>query len=152
MTMGNKTLTGIDFMMMDIHRQLDEEDVHPETMLDKSARPQQEEHSDEEGVGVSHPKIRLLDPLPKNVEVLDVATSHRLQIQRVLQTALDNNLDDVIVIGWRDDGEIFLLNSDPSVGNSVYRLELAKMHLLKAVEDRWNVDVPTTRDLPDDPA
>jgi len=96
--------------------------------------------------------VRLLDPLPENVEILDVCTSHRLQVQRVLQSALNQELDDVMVVGWKDDGPIFFLATDPSIGNAVYRLELAKQRLLAAVTDRWEVDIPTTRDIPDEPA
>jgi hypothetical protein len=147
-----KCLTGIDFMMMDVHRELDEENVHPETLVDKSARSQNNEERIDQGVGVPHKKIRLLDPLPENVELLDVSTSHRLQIQRVLQSALNHELDEVMVIGWHDDGEVFFLASDPSIGNAVYRLRCAEMKLLNAVQDRWNVDIPITRDMPDDPA
>lgn len=146
-----RKLTAIDFMMMDVHRELDKEDFDPETMLDKSARPQQEEHRDEAGVGVSHPKIRLLDPLPENVVLADVSTSHRLQVQRVLQSALDRGLQDVMIIGWHTEEEIYFLATDPSIGNAIYRMELAKMKLLAAVEDRWNIDVPKTRDIPDEP-
>lgn len=147
-----RKLSGIDFMMMDVHRELDEEDFHPETLVDKSAGPQQEEHGDEAGVGVPHPKIRLLDPLPDNVVLADVSTSHKLQVQRVLQSALDRGHQDVMVIGWHPDREIYFLSTDPSIANSIYKLELAKMKLLTAVEDRWNIDIPLTRDEPDDPA
>jgi hypothetical protein len=98
------------------------------------------------------PVLRLIDPLPDNVELLNVPTSHRLQVQRVLQSALNQELDDVMVVGWRDDGPIFFLATDPSIGNSVYRLELAKQRLLAAVPDRWQADIPTTRDAPDEPA
>jgi hypothetical protein len=151
MTTENKTLNAIDFMMMDVHRELDEENFHPETLLDKSARPQKEEHGDDTGVGVSHPKIRLLDPLPENVEVLDVSTSHKLQVQRVLQSALDWGLQEVMVIGWHDNHEVYFLSSDPSIGNAIYRMELAKMKLLTAVKDRWNIEGLVTRDQPDTP-
>lgn len=146
-----RKLSSIDFMMMDVHRELDKEDCDPQTMLDKSARPQQEEHGDEEGVGVPHPKIRLLDPLPENVVLADVSTSHRLQVQRVLQSALDRGLHDVMVIGWHDEEEIYFLASDPSIGNAIYRMELAKMKLLTAVKDRWDVEGLITRDQPDTP-
>lgn len=151
MNTENKTLSSIDFMMMDVHRELDEENFHPETLLDKSARSQNNEERIDPGVGVPHKKIRLLDPLPDNVELLDVSTCHRLQVQRVLQSALNHGLDEVMVIGWHDDGEVFFLASDPSIGNAVYRLRCAEMKLLNAVQDRWNIETVMTHDMPDTP-
>ncbi len=145
-------LSSVDFMMMDVHRPLTKEDideVNPQACVDKSLG--EDAHREEESVGAPR-KIRLLDPLPGNVEVLDVATSHRLRVAHVLQSALDHGLDDVIVVGWADDGPIYFLSTDPSIGNSVYRLELAKQRLLAAVPDRWQVEMPTTRDAPDEPA
>ena len=151
--MVTKKLSDIDFMMMDVHRPMTKDEideVNPQACVDKSV--DENPHREDESVGEHHKKLRLLDPLPDNVELLDVATSHRLQVQRVLQSALDSELDDVMVVGWVDDGPIFFLATDPSIGNSVYRLELAKARLLAAVSDRWEVDVPTTRNLPDEPA
>lgn len=147
-------LTATDFMMMDIHRPMTDDEVnaiHPQAGVDKSFGAEENEHGPAEGVGAPHTP-RLLDPLPDNVEILDVSTSHRLQVQRVLQSALDHELDDVMVVGWVDEGPIFFLATDPSIGNAVYRLELAKQRLLAAVPDRWEMDIPTTRDLPDEPA
>lgn len=146
-----RNLTSIDFMMMDIHRELDEENIHPQTSVDKSAGPQSEEHSDDPGVGVPYKEKRPFDPLPPNVELLDVSTSHRLQVNRVLQSAFDQDFDEVMVIGWHDDGEVFFLASDPSIGNAVYRLRCAEMKLLNAVQDRWNIETMVTRDMPDTP-
>jgi hypothetical protein len=146
-------LNAIDFMMMDVHRELDEEDIgHPQTNVDKSAGPQSEGHGDEEGVGVSHAQDRPFDPLPPNVVELDVATSHKLQVNRVLQAAYDQKLDRVAIIGWHDDAEVWFYSSDPSIANSLYAMELAKMKLLTAVEDRWNVNIPETRNEPPEPA
>jgi hypothetical protein len=150
-----KVLNPIDFMVMDIHREMTDDEVgaiHPQAVVDKSIGAEQDQRSDAKEVGAPHPQLRLLDPLPDNVELLDVSTSHRLQVQRVLQSSLDYGLDDVMVIGWVDDGPIFFLATDPSIGNAVYRLELAKQRLLAAVPDRWEVEMCTTRDIPDEPA
>ena len=157
-----KTLDANDFMMMDVHRPMTDEEideVNPQARVDKSlGLPDRDRDREcEEGVGgvpasAGEPAIRLLDPLPQNVELLNVPTSHRLQVQRVLQAALEHGLDDVMVVGWVDDGPVFFLATDPSIGNAVYRLELAKQRLLQAVPDRWQMDVPTTRDAPDEPA
>ena len=150
-------LTATDFMMMDVHRPMTDEDINEtnsQARLDKSARTTEDEQRDASGVGSApEKKLRVIDPLPDNVVIADVATSHHLQVQRVLQAAHDRGLDDVMVVGWHDDGEIYFLASDPSIGNAVYRLELAKQKLLSAVKDRWNMDVPETRDYePDEPA
>lgn len=147
-----RNLTSIDFMMMDIHRELDEENIHPQTSVDKSAGPQSEEHSDDPGVGVPYKEKRPFDPLPPNVVELDVATSHEIQVNRVLQAAFDQGLDRIAIIGWRDDDDIWFYASDPSIANNIYAMELAKMKLLAAVSDRWNVNIPETRDKPPEPA
>lgn len=142
--MSTEKLTSEDFTAMGVHRPLvpsEIDEVHPQANVDKTM-------ADETG----KPMLRVLDPLPDNVELLDMPTSHQLQVKRVLQSALDHELDDVMVVGWVNDGPIFFLATDPSVGNAVYRLELAKQRLLAAVTDRWETEIPTTRDLPDEPA
>ena len=130
----------------------DDAKTDPQAAMDTSTLAMQDQNNKGAGLGGAHEKLRLIDPLPENVEVLDVRTSHRLHVRRVLQSSLDHELDDVMVIGWRDDGPIFFLATDPNIGNAVYRLELAKQHLLAAVPDRWDTEIPTTRDIPDEPA
>lgn len=135
MTTGNKTLTGIDFMMMDIHRQLDEEDVHPETLLDKSARPQQEEHSDEESVGVSHARCEFcFGPLPctdhPNVEPLDNITRLNLNPTHVLAQAHGAGLKNVVVVGEMENGDEYFASSVADGALSMYLLQrgIYKLH------------------------
>jgi hypothetical protein len=150
--MDTTKLDAVAFAKMGVHRPMSKDDIdaiHPQAVVDKSSGAEQDNDRAAQSLGTSFTP-RLLDPLPDNVELLDVATSHRLQVQRVLQSALDHGLDDVMVVGWSDDGPIFFLASDPSIGNAVYRLELAKQRLLSAVPDRWEVEMATTRDAPDD--
>lgn len=141
MTMGNKTLTSIDFMMMDVHRQLDEEDVHPETMLDKSARPQQEEHSDEEGVGVSHARCEFcFGPMPcadhPNVEPLDAVTRLNLTPMHVLAQAHGAGLKQVVIVGELESGDEYFASNVADGAVSMYHLQRGIFRLNNIIDSR----------------
>lgn len=134
-------LVGTDFMMMDIHRPMTDaeiEEVNPQALVDKSAGTVENDDGSAAGVGASHeeePK-RYTGPFvvyPDNVEVLDVNTSHELEVNRVLQSAFDNELVSVVVIGQREDGSLYLLASDPDVGSANLLCDRAKAELLDAI-------------------
>lgn len=155
--MTTRKLNELDFMMMDVHRPLTNEEiaeVNPEALVDKSARPLKIVDYQEEGVGASHtcesttgdrcdicfgptPK-RYAGPFvkyPDNVEVLDVNTSHELDVERVLQAAFDNKLDSVLVIGQCMDGGLFFLCSDPALAEANLLCDLAKAEIMEAVKN-----------------
>lgn len=123
-----KNLNAIDFMMMDVHRELDEENFHPETLLDKSARPQQEEHSEEEGVGVSHARCEFcFEPFPcskhPNVETLKVVTKLDIDPLSVIAGAHGADLDEVVIVGRRKDGSEYFASSVSDAAPSMYHLQ-----------------------------
>lgn len=136
-------LSGFDFMMMDIHREMSDEEieaVNPQALVDKSARPFKIVDRAEEGVGASHeeeqPEPRYRGPFvefPDNVEALDVNTSHALQVNRVLQSAFDSDLATVVVIGMQEDGELFVLASDPDIGEANLLCDRAKKEFMDAI-------------------
>ncbi len=117
-------LTGTDFMMMDIHRPLtlvEKQEVCPQAVVDHTEEPPR----------YSGPFVKY----PENVEVLDVNTSHELEVERVLQSAYDNKLETVLVIGQRPDGEIYFLCSDPALAEANLLCDLAKIKLMDAIKD-----------------
>jgi len=127
-------LSELDFMMMDVHRPLtliETEEVCPQAVVDHT-----DEHRPYNGPFVKY---------PENVEVLDVTTSHELEVERVLQSAHDNELECVVVVGQYDSGELYLLCSDPDVGLANLLLDRAKAELLNAVANN------TTREDPRGP-
>lgn len=132
-----------DFMMMDIHRPMTDEEIeeiNPQALVDKSAGAVEDNDGEAESVGTPHEEEprRYSGPFvvfPDNVEVLDVITSQRLEVDRVLQSAHHNNLSEVVVIGIREDGELFLLASDPDVGSANILCDRAKAEFLDAVKN-----------------
>jgi hypothetical protein len=139
--MTTKKLDAIDFMMMDVHRQLTNEEIsaiNPQAGVDKSLRLVENDNSEAEGVGAPHEEERPEDRgyrgpfvnYPDNVAVADVATCHELDVNRVLQAAYDSGLSTVMVIGVHDDGEVYVLCSDPDVAQANLLCDRAKMHFL----------------------
>lgn len=128
-----RKLTAIDFMMMDVHRELDEENFHPETLLDKSARPQQEEHSDDPGVGVSHEEVPAqrcyvcFGPYPcaqhHNVEELTVVTKLDVSPTSMLAKAHEANLKEVVIVGILQDGREYFASSVADGAPAMYHLQ-----------------------------
>lgn len=128
-------LNPIDFMMMDVHRELDEENFHPQTHVDKSAGPQPKEHSDEEGVGVSHARCEFcFGPLPcadhPNVEPLDNITRLNLNPMRILAQAHGAGLKNVVVVGELENGDEYFASSVADGALSMYLLQrgIHKLH------------------------
>ena len=153
-----RKLTAIDFMMMDVHRELDKEDFDPETMLDKSARPQQEEHGDEEGVGVSYeeePTARCLfcfgpAPCPKHGKIIDanIVSTNDIDPIGVLAGAHNEDLVQVVVVGVRRNGKEYLASSFGKEGDAIYLLQRG-IHWINVIIDE---DIAAAKVPPKTPA
>lgn len=143
-----KTLEPIDFMMMDVHRPMTDEEIdeiNPQARLDKSAGPEPDDDSESAGVGASHENETYKGPFivfPDNVAVLDVDTCHELDVDRVLQSAHDNKLARVLVIGEYEDGELYVLASDPDAGIANLMCDRAKLEFLDAVRNNRTAEDP----------
>lgn len=130
-TLARGELSPLDFMMMDVHRPLtlvEIEEVCPEATVDHTEEPKR----------YNGPFVKY----PENVEVLDVNTSHELAVERVLQSAHDNKLERVIVVGHTEDGELYVLCSDPDIGESNLLLDRAKADLLHAINNNGTREDP----------
>ena len=145
MTTENKPrhLNAIDFMMMDVHRELDEyeENLHPETFVDKSARPQQEEHSEDQGVGVSHARCEFcFEPLPcphhPNVEPLDTVTRLDLNPLHIIAQAHGAGLKQVVIVGELEDGSEYFGSSVADGADAAWHLQRGIYNLNKIIDSR----------------
>jgi len=137
----NRHLNPIDFMMMDVHRELDETNFHPQTHVDKSAGPQPEEHSDEEGLGISHARCEFcFEPLPcpdhHNVEPLDAVTRLDLSPMHILAQAHGAGLKEVVVVGVLEDGTEFFSSSVADAAPAMYHLQRGIYHLNLIIDDK----------------
>lgn len=140
-------LSANDFMMMDVHRPMTDEEikaVHPQAIVDKSLRLVTNGDGEAPGMGAPHEDEQPEAPrykgpfveFPDNVVGLDVCTSHELQVDRILQSAFDNNLASIMVIGIRDeDQELFVLASNPDIASAVLLTERAKMHFMDELKN-----------------
>jgi len=54
--------------------------------------------------------------------------------KRVLTGALERELEDVVVIGWSADGDMYFATSIPDGPNVMWLLELARNNLIKEVD------------------
>ncbi len=143
-TLARGELSPLDFMMMDMHRPMTDEEieaVNPQALLDKSAGAVENNNGDAASVGAPHKEEprRYSGPFvvyPDNVEVLDVNTSCELDVARVLQSAHDNGLSRVLVIGTREgDNELFVLCSDPDIAEANLLTDRAKLEILNSFAD-----------------
>jgi hypothetical protein len=141
-----RKLNSIDFMMMDVHRELDKENCDPETMLDKSARPQQEEHGDEEGVGVSHEETSArcefcFGPMPcydhPNIETLNVVTRLDISPLTVIAGAAGAQLKEVVIVGVKEDGEEYFASSVSDGADSAWHLQRGIYKLNKIMDGEY---------------
>jgi hypothetical protein len=65
-----------------------------------------------------------------NVIDLPVVTSLDIPVERILNGAIEANLDTAIVIGWQEDGEFYFAGSSGDAAQTLLLLELAKRELL----------------------
>lgn len=132
-------LNPIDFMMMDVHRELDEENFHPQTVVDKSSGPQPEEHSEDQGVGVSHARCEFcFSPLPceahPNVQPLDTITRLDLSPLHIIAQAHGAGLKQVVIVGELEDGSEFFSSSVADAAPAMYHLQRGIHHLNEIID------------------
>lgn len=58
-----------------------------------------------------------------------------LPAEKVLNAALESNLESVIVVGWKEDGDMYLAGSAGDVMETIASLEIAKAALVKEMTD-----------------
>lgn len=141
-----------DFMMMDVHRPMTDEEIssiHSQARLDKSLRAVPDVDRETPPVGEPHEEEPAEDrrydgpfvKFPDKVHVLDVSTSHELDVDRVLQSAYDNKLSSALVIGWNEEG-LWILCSEPAVAEAYLLAGLAQDFFLSAVKNRETAEDP----------
>ena len=69
-----------------------------------------------------------------NVVVLPVVTRLAVPVDRVLKSALEAGLTEVVVIGYDADGDHYFSSSEPDGPSVLWAMERAKLRLLR-VED-----------------
>ena len=130
-----KILNPIDFVMMDVHRpMLNEEinEINPQARVDKSAGPVEDEHSASPEVGASYPHEQ---SLPENVAELPVETSHDIPPETILRRAFDWKLDEMVVCGIDVEGNEYVLHTSTDPAICVWHLQRA-IHILNLRMDR----------------
>ena len=65
-----------------------------------------------------------------NVIELDGETTLDIPVERVISGALEKDLETVIVLGWNEEGEMYLASSTGSRPNMYYLLDSAKVALM----------------------
>jgi len=65
-----------------------------------------------------------------NVVFLDVDTTLAIPPERVLDGALKADLEEVIVLGWTKDGQMYAAGSTGDIADTLLLLELFKKELL----------------------
>jgi hypothetical protein len=66
-----------------------------------------------------------------NLVYLDTETSLPIPVNRVLDGAHQANMTEVVVIGWDENGDLYMSTSESDGGNVLWLLEVAKNRLLK---------------------
>lgn len=69
------------------------------------------------------------------IHTLNCITTLDIPADRVLQAALDANLQGVIISGWDDDGKLYVATSYASGGMALWLVEKFKLRLLDVKED-----------------
>jgi hypothetical protein len=67
------------------------------------------------------------------VSVLPVVTTLDVNVDRILQAALDAKLSQVVIVGLDADGEFYFCSSKADGGDVLWELEKAKLKLLGAI-------------------
>lgn len=72
---------------------------------------------------------------PRDEKILhwDGITTLELPVERILETALDSDLDQVIVIGVEQDGEFYLSSSKTDCDKLLWLIEVAKKRLMENI-------------------
>lgn len=66
----------------------------------------------------------------ENVIELNVMTTETIDPQKVLMGAINERLDNVVVLGFDQDGDFFFATSHADGGNALWLMELAKTRLM----------------------
>lgn len=156
--MTTTKLDADDFMMMDVHRPLTDEEIaqiNPQALVDKSLGVERE---DGEGAGVGEPHAEephqyrcehCFGPLPcaehANVEHLNNVTALDISPTAVLAGAHNSDLEYVIVVGMTKEGHEYFASSVADAAESVYTLQRGIWKLNKIVDGERSAigDEPT---------
>jgi hypothetical protein len=66
------------------------------------------------------------------VSVLPVVTTLDVDVERILRAAIDQELTQVIIIGYTPDGELYFASSKSDGGSVLWDMEIAKRALMGA--------------------
>lgn len=69
-----------------------------------------------------------------NVVFLDVVTSLDLPVERIIEALRDADLEEIVVIGYKADGDEYFASNVASGANVLWHLERAKKKLLEIVD------------------
>lgn len=73
-----------------------------------------------------------------DVVEIGCVTSLDVPPEKVLQKAIEAKIEDVIVLGWDADGEFYVASSAASGPEFLWKLELARQHLMqREPRDNW---------------
>ena len=67
------------------------------------------------------------------MSVIDFPGETRLDLdpKRIFETALEHDFECVLVVGWKEDGDMYLAGSSANVIETIGTLDIAKAALLK---------------------
>lgn len=132
--MSTRKLNGIDFMIMDVHRSLtnDEvEEINPQAAVDKSAGPFEDEHCVAAGVDTPYPYEV---PLPDNVTIMPGVTTHDLSTEEVMRAAFNADLTEMVIVGIDEEGHEHIFRTNADLAPAMFHLQRG-MHNLNRMHD-----------------
>jgi hypothetical protein len=132
-------LTAKDFMAMDVHRPLTDDEINATQAVDKTIGAGEEELSDAPSVDSSVARCEFCfgpRPCPQhpNVEPLSVVTSHDMPATAVLAGAHSADLACVVVVGLTKDGHEYFASTNSDAAESMYHLQRG-IHKLNCIVD-----------------
>jgi len=69
----------------------------------------------------------------EKVVVLDCVTRLDIPVERVLDSAVESDLESVVVMGWTKDGDYYFSSSQADGGDVLWLLEATKKKLLSTI-------------------
>ena len=138
--MTTKKLSDLDFMMMDVHRPLLNEEIeaiNPQARLDKSVGAVADEHSAPASVGPPYPYEL---PLPENVELLNNYTKLDIPVEEILRDAYDAGLVELVVVGIDESGVERVFRTNTSLPRAMFWL-IRGQHILNSNFDKEGATV-----------
>lgn len=79
---------------------------------------------------VEQPKVLLREE--GNIKFLPVVTKLEVPVDRVIASAVDANLQDILIIGFDEQGDFYFASSNPNGPDTLWLLELARVRLMRA--------------------